>query len=129
MDTAVLLLSELMANATRHARVPPGREVWMRAAWADDRLRVEVLDANRALPVVRAARAADEGGRGLAIVAALAGEWGRTRGRAGSGRWCGSSWRRRAGSCSDRVVSACWAGMSTGTLAIMIGVSARSGHP
>ncbi|MFB0632835.1 ATP-binding protein [Streptomyces sp. AB3(2024)] len=76
VETAVLLLSELMTNACTHARVPVGREVWVRAEYAEGLLRVEVLDANRALPVPRTADAADETGRGLAIVAALATAWG-----------------------------------------------------
>ncbi|MFE5767467.1 ATP-binding protein [Streptomyces sp. NPDC056485] len=75
-ETALLLLSELMTNACRHARVPAGREVWMRAAWEAGRLRVEVLDASRELPVPREAAPGDEAGRGLAIVAALAADWG-----------------------------------------------------
>ncbi|MEV6956613.1 ATP-binding protein [Streptomyces sp. NPDC051183] len=75
-ETAGLLLGELMANACRHARVPPGREVWVRCLLAGERLRVEVLDAGRELPVLRDARPLAESGRGLAIVAALAGAWG-----------------------------------------------------
>ncbi|MFG2987226.1 ATP-binding protein [Streptomyces sp. NPDC048258] len=76
-ETAVLLLSELMANACWHARVPAGREVWVRCGFvAGERLRVEVLDAGRELPVPRVARPLDESGRGLGIVEALAGNWG-----------------------------------------------------
>ncbi|MGW0390259.1 ATP-binding protein [Streptomyces sp. NPDC003042] len=75
-ETAVLLLSELMTNACRHARVPAGREVWVRCGLRGERLRVEVLDSGRELPVPRAARVLDESGRGLGIVAALAGSWG-----------------------------------------------------
>lgn len=74
-ETAVLLLSELMANACWHARVP-GREVRVRCLFDGERLRVEVLDAERALPVRREARPLAESGRGLGIVAALAGSWG-----------------------------------------------------
>ncbi|MFH9432329.1 ATP-binding protein, partial [Streptomyces sp. NPDC017615] len=39
-DTAELLLSELMTNAYRHARVPAGREIRARCLLTDDRLRV-----------------------------------------------------------------------------------------
>ncbi|GGZ76880.1 ATP-binding protein [Streptomyces subrutilus] len=74
-ETAVLLLGELMANACRHVRVP-GREVWVRCLLDGERLRVEVLDAGREMPVVREPRPLAESGRGLAIVAALAGSWG-----------------------------------------------------
>ncbi|MFD0268682.1 ATP-binding protein [Streptomyces sp. NPDC127106] len=76
VETAVLLVSELMTNACRHARVPVGREVWMRGGWCGERLRVEFLDADRSLPAPRDAAPEDEAGRGLAIVAALAAEWG-----------------------------------------------------
>ncbi|MCP3819044.1 ATP-binding protein [Streptomyces sp. A3M-1-3] len=74
--TAVLLLSELMTNACRHARVPPGREVWARCGLTDGTLRVEVLDANDVLPQPRSAGPDDESGRGLALVGALADAWG-----------------------------------------------------
>lgn len=54
-ETAVLLLSELMTNAYRHAKVFPGREIWVRCIVADDRLRASVTDANDALPMPREA--------------------------------------------------------------------------
>ncbi|WP_351234029.1 ATP-binding protein [Streptomyces sp. NPDC002133] len=75
-DTAVLLVSELVANACRHARVPPGREVWTRCELRDGTLRVEVSDASDVLPRPREAAPDDESGRGLALVAALADAWG-----------------------------------------------------
>lgn len=49
-ETVVLLLSELMTNAYRHAKVSPGREIWARCALDDDRILVWVTDANDALP-------------------------------------------------------------------------------
>lgn len=81
-ETAVLLLSELMTNAYRHARVSPGREI--RAGCLLDtgrlltasRLRVWVTDANDTLPAPREAMPEDESGRGLGLVAALADDWG-----------------------------------------------------
>ncbi|MEU6481411.1 ATP-binding protein [Streptomyces sp. NPDC047017] len=76
-ETAVLLLSELMTNAYRHARTSPGREIWARCVLEDGgRLRVTVTDANDTLPVPRRAAPEDESGRGLALVAALAADWG-----------------------------------------------------
>ncbi|MEV6579102.1 ATP-binding protein [Streptomyces sp. NPDC051582] len=86
------------------ARGPAGREVWMRAEWVDGRLRVEVLDASRELPVRREAAPDDEAGRGLAIVAALAADWGAHPRGCGIGKvvwfelWTGARRPRRVGS-------------------------------
>jgi anti-sigma regulatory factor (Ser/Thr protein kinase) len=85
-DTAVLLLSELMTNACRHAHVSPGREVGARCILRRERLRVEVSDACADLPQPRDAEADDEAGRGLALVAALADEWGACHRRCGIGK-------------------------------------------
>ncbi|MFD6490240.1 ATP-binding protein [Streptomyces sp. NPDC060188] len=85
-ETAVLLLSELMTNACRHAKVSPGREIWARCALADDRVRVWVTDASDALPAPRNASLDDESGRGLALVAMLADDWGAARREAGIGK-------------------------------------------
>ncbi|MFI7138944.1 ATP-binding protein [Streptomyces massasporeus] len=75
-ETAELLLSELMTNAYRHARVPAGREIWARCVVTEDRVRVTVTDANGTLPIAGTASLDDESGRGLALVAALADDWG-----------------------------------------------------
>lgn len=75
-DNAELLLSELMSNAIQHARNPLGRQIGVRVARYEGRLRVEVADANLTEPRPRTATADDERGRGLAIVAALADRWG-----------------------------------------------------
>ncbi|MFE9306124.1 ATP-binding protein [Streptomyces sp. NPDC006706] len=75
-ETAVLLLSELMTNAYRHAKAP-GREIRARCVLSGDgRLRVAVTDANDVLPTLREASLEDESGRGLALVEALADHWG-----------------------------------------------------
>ncbi|MFB7652234.1 MULTISPECIES: ATP-binding protein [unclassified Streptomyces] len=89
-DTAELLLSELMTNAYRHARVPAGREIWARCVLTDDRLRITVTDADATLPVPATACPDDVSGRGLALVAELSEDWG-ARGRdCGIGKevWC-----------------------------------------
>ncbi|MFF4404749.1 ATP-binding protein [Streptomyces sp. NPDC001404] len=74
-ETAVLLLSELMTNACRHARAAPGREISARCVIVGKTLRVEVSDAGDGLPRERNASPDDESGRGLALVAALATAW------------------------------------------------------
>ncbi|MER5947366.1 ATP-binding protein [Streptomyces sp. NPDC001904] len=75
-DTAELLLSELMTNAYRHAKVPVGREIRARATLTENTLRVTVTDASDVLPTPRSASPEEESGRGLALVEMLAGEWG-----------------------------------------------------
>ncbi|MCX4906035.1 ATP-binding protein [Streptomyces sp. NBC_00878] len=75
-ETAVLLLSELMTNAYRHAKVSPGREIWARCVLDADRLRVSVTDASETYPAPRQASPDDESGRGLSLVVALADKWG-----------------------------------------------------
>lgn len=76
-DTAELLLSELVTNAVRHARAPQGRDIGIRIARYDGRLRVEVADAGPAVKLTPQVVADwEERGRGLAIVAALAERWG-----------------------------------------------------
>ncbi|WP_051744285.1 ATP-binding protein [Streptomyces yerevanensis] len=75
-ETAVLLLSELMTNAYRHAKVSPGREIRTRCVLAAGHLCVSVTDANDTLPTLREAAPDDESGRGLPLVATLADDWG-----------------------------------------------------
>lgn len=85
--TAELVLTELVANAVRHAGDPPGRQVKVCCTHTDDGvLRIEVSDACTALPRPREtdpgpeaeAEAQAESGRGLLLVAALAADWGVT---------------------------------------------------
>lgn len=85
-DTAELLLSELVANSVQHAFVPVGREVGVRIARYEGRLRVEVADANNDRPAPREAQADEECGRGLALVVALAEKWGCCPRRYGIGK-------------------------------------------
>ena len=71
-DPAVLLVSELVTNAVRHA---PG-QVELVLECSAVVLRAAVHDGTRDLPQARRADPSDEGGRGLALVAALATRWG-----------------------------------------------------
>lgn len=71
IDDAVLVASELVANAVQHARVV-GHELWLRLAELEDGgLIVEVSDPVRAAPKPGVAPDG-EGGRGLLVVAQLA---------------------------------------------------------
>ncbi|AKH86742.1 hypothetical protein AA958_13595 [Streptomyces sp. CNQ-509] len=85
-ETAVLLLSELVTNAVCHGRVPPGRQIGTRFTLDAGCLRIEVADANDDLPHPRIAGEDDESGRGLALVDALADDWGTYRRANGIGK-------------------------------------------
>ncbi|MFD3354418.1 SpoIIE family protein phosphatase [Streptomyces fradiae] len=74
--TAELLVSELVTNAIRYGRPP----VQLRLIHGTS-LIVEVYDGSSTAPHLRRARAFDEGGRGLLLVAQFAQRWG-TRHRA-----------------------------------------------
>jgi anti-sigma regulatory factor (Ser/Thr protein kinase) len=79
VDDAVLVLSELLSNACRHAR-PLSHDESVRASWNRDRdgeLTISVTDGGgptRPLPATPSISA--RGGRGLAIIGALARDWG-----------------------------------------------------
>jgi anti-sigma regulatory factor (Ser/Thr protein kinase) len=71
-DVVALLASELATNAIVHAR--SNFVVWVEVG--PHCVRVGVEDASPALPVIRPDGHADTGGRGLAIIDALADRWG-----------------------------------------------------
>ncbi|MEU6346397.1 ATP-binding SpoIIE family protein phosphatase [Streptomyces sp. NPDC046977] len=70
--TTVLIVSELVTNAIRHAQPP----LHLRLIRCDTRLTCEVTDGSTTTPHLRRARTLDEGGRGLFIVAQLTCRWG-----------------------------------------------------
>jgi anti-sigma regulatory factor (Ser/Thr protein kinase) len=72
-DTVELLVSEVATNAVLHAY---GLEIRVRVLDRALRLRVEVFDGSPVLPLPRHAAPSAEGGRGLALVEALAVAWG-----------------------------------------------------
>ncbi|MBH5337670.1 ATP-binding protein [Streptomyces pactum] len=73
-EDGALIVSELVTNAVRHARRASLRVVIDRPGAT--RLRIGVVDFSRARPVLGAPGPRDEDGRGLALVAELAAEWG-----------------------------------------------------
>ncbi|MEU1554894.1 SpoIIE family protein phosphatase [Streptomyces scabiei] len=77
-----LVVSELVTNAIRYGR-PPIRLRLIR----DRSLLCEVSDAGSTTPHLRRARASDEGGRGLLLVAQLAERWGTRHARHGKTVW------------------------------------------
>ncbi|GAQ58810.1 ATP-binding protein [Streptomyces acidiscabies] len=83
-DAAVLVVSELVTNATRHA--PGTARVEVRFTVTDEELVVEVYDGNPGRPVRRTAPADAECGRGLDIVEAVTAEYGGCLGARTAGR-------------------------------------------
>lgn len=72
VEAAVLLASELVANASLHG----GGECRLTLRIANRRLRIEALDSSAHLPVLRHPADLEEGGRGLLLVDVLALDWG-----------------------------------------------------
>lgn len=71
----VLVASELVSNAVRHARTAFELDAWTDGGGTS----VEVFDCDTRLPVLLPSDTEATGGRGLQIVAALASEWGARR--------------------------------------------------
>ncbi|MFC9848510.1 ATP-binding protein [Streptomyces sp. NPDC060223] len=84
-DDVLLCVSELATNALVHG-VPPGRGFQLCLRYEGDVLRVEVHDGGPGAP--RIADDADEGGRGLLLVAALSDKWGVAERDPGKVVWC-----------------------------------------
>ncbi|WP_235991087.1 ATP-binding protein [Streptomyces ureilyticus] len=72
-DDATLVVSELVTNAIKHGK---GRPVGLRVRRSAYELRIEVTDGTATPARLRSAGVADENGRGLFLVAAVAKEWG-----------------------------------------------------
>ncbi|WP_367049337.1 ATP-binding protein [Streptomyces sp. Je 1-332] len=83
-----LCVSELATNAVLHG-VPPGRGFRLGLSLSGDVLRVEVHDSGAGWPrLVGEGEDTDESGRGLLLVAALAGKWGVMERDPGKIVWC-----------------------------------------
>ncbi|MFF5537267.1 ATP-binding protein [Streptomyces cinerochromogenes] len=81
-DTPTLAVSALVTNTVLHGH---GAPIGLRGFSDDQELRIEVRDGNPQPAQLRAVGAEAESGRGLALVAALAKEWGIFDGRT---TWC-----------------------------------------
>ncbi|GGK84968.1 hypothetical protein Sme01_29540 [Sphaerisporangium melleum] len=96
LETAELIASELATNAVKatweigalEGYAGPGH-IWIDLHQAGALVVLEVWDAGRSLPRLKAAAPDDEGGRGLWLVNALAARWG-CRYPLGGGKiiWC-----------------------------------------
>ena len=82
-DTVALLVSEVATNALVHG----DGQVRVQVHHHGRTLRVEVDDANPTLPALRRATEFEEGGRGLALVEALASSWGSEPSGSGKTVW------------------------------------------
>lgn len=85
-DLAMLLVSELVTNALRHATGPIGVRL-VRPAALGDALLVEVSDPLPDPPHARAPRPDEESGRGLQLVAGSSRRWGTRPGGTGKTVW------------------------------------------
>ncbi|MFK4104637.1 SpoIIE family protein phosphatase [Streptomyces sp. NPDC019531] len=83
VDSAELLVSELVTNAVRHSHHRPVELRLVRG----DTLLCEVDDDDHELPSLLSAGPTDEHGRGLRVVSTLAREWGASRTKAGKTVW------------------------------------------
>jgi anti-sigma regulatory factor (Ser/Thr protein kinase) len=82
IETALLLVSELVTNAVVHGR----GEVEFVLSYRDGVVCIEVRDASPARPRARRPAPDEEHGRGLLLVTALAGAWGTSQD--GTCTWC-----------------------------------------
>ncbi|NJP50702.1 ATP-binding protein [Streptomyces sp. SBST2-5] len=87
IDQAQLCVSELVANVITH--VGPGTPATLGVSMNGMRLRIEVRDPDtRALPTLLDANMESEGGRGMALIDALAERWGVELGPDRKVTWC-----------------------------------------
>jgi anti-sigma regulatory factor (Ser/Thr protein kinase) len=87
-DDVLLLVTELVANAVRHAGVGPDQSLQLELQRWPRRLRVEVVDSGGHFARVRPRPVTDEqGGWGLLLVERLAARWGVAHGAPGTCVW------------------------------------------
>ncbi|HTJ75158.1 MAG TPA: SpoIIE family protein phosphatase [Acidimicrobiales bacterium] len=104
IDDAVLVASELSANAMLHA----GGIVAVRVARVDRGARIEVHDATRIPPVVARQSSEAMTGRGLQLVASLSRRWGADPTPDGKVVWAELSGERRSSALAPEGLLAFW---------------------
>lgn len=96
-EDAMLVLSELVSNAVKHAAPLPSGEIHVRWEVCDDRLHVEITDGGSGTrPHASVATMSALGGRGLDIVRSVSSEWGVTEGESTVTVWAEVPRRRDA---------------------------------
>lgn len=83
----LLLVTELVTNAVRHAQVGPERSVEVEMRRWPQRRRVDVVDPGSGFARVRPRSRTDDGGWGLLLVDRLATRWGVGREASGTRVW------------------------------------------
>jgi anti-sigma regulatory factor (Ser/Thr protein kinase) len=86
VETAVLLVSELVTNVLRHVHADGGA-MTLRLAMDDGPLLVEVYDGDPHEPRLRTPGGFDECGFGFVLIEALAGKWGVRQTATGKAVW------------------------------------------
>jgi anti-sigma regulatory factor (Ser/Thr protein kinase) len=97
-ETAVLIVSELVTNAVRHARGTDVVEVDLHATRTC--LRIEIQDCDRRWPQPRIPAGFEESGFGFVLVDALSAKWGVRETATGKAVWAELDARGAAGGLS-----------------------------
>lgn len=87
IDEVVLVASELVGNAVRHSRPNSTGTIEVQWELSTSAVVVQVADSDEDAPVPRVPKPDEPSGRGLAIVAALAEDWGYQRDQQGKHVW------------------------------------------
>jgi PAS domain S-box-containing protein len=89
LESARLIVTELVDNAVMHAGLPPGELIEVRAERHGAGVALEVTDRGRGFDPASLPRPpAAAGGRGLRVVAGLSERWGVDRGAGATRVWC-----------------------------------------
>jgi len=79
LEDLMLVVSELVTNAVRHAGLGPGEEIAFRVAASDQAVRIEVDDPEPQFRYDLGEREPGQGGFGLIVVSQLCTRWGTDR--------------------------------------------------